>query len=212
MKKIKLFGALLSVMLLAASCKTSNDVMTHGLIQKRKYNKGFFISKAKKINVTKNKEQLQIDPSRVIQAKRDEIKIASAPTAPMASLEQNLAPRTETGQETSSFSSTNQVQAVKSDHIQITKGFEKVAVSAINPLSKSAKKTSPNSPLSGSSQILALVLCFFVGLLGIHRMYLGYIGIGILQLVTLGGFGIWTLIDFIRILIGDLGPANGSYS
>jgi TM2 domain-containing membrane protein YozV len=55
-------------------------------------------------------------------------------------------------------------------------------------------------------------LCFFLGALGIHRFYLGYIGIGIIQLLTAGGCGIWVLIDFIRIIIGDLGPKDGSYS
>jgi TM2 domain-containing membrane protein YozV len=63
----------------------------------------------------------------------------------------------------------------------------------------------------GKSQLTALLLCFFVGFLGIHRFYLGYTWQGIVQLLTLGGFGIWSLIDFIRIIIGDLKPKNGEY-
>jgi len=54
------------------------------------------------------------------------------------------------------------------------------------------------------------VLAIVIGGLGIHRFYLGYTTIGILQILTLGGCGIWTLIDIIRIATGDLLPADGS--
>jgi len=68
------------------------------------------------------------------------------------------------------------------------------------------------NPSSGSkSQLVAALLCFFLGGLGIHRFYLGYTTIGVIQLLTLGGCGIWALIDLIRILLGDLGPKNGDY-
>ncbi|MGB0166134.1 MAG: TM2 domain-containing protein [Luteibaculum sp.] len=64
----------------------------------------------------------------------------------------------------------------------------------------------------GKSQITALILVCLVGGIGIHRFYLGYTGIGIVQLLTLGGCGIWSLIDLVRIITGDLGPKNGRYS
>lgn len=67
------------------------------------------------------------------------------------------------------------------------------------------------SKLGGKSQIVATILCFFLGGIGIHRFYLGYTWQGIVQLLTAGGCGIWALIDFIRILTGDLGPKDGSY-
>jgi len=63
----------------------------------------------------------------------------------------------------------------------------------------------------GKSQLTAVLLCFFLGFLGIHRFYLGYTWQGIVQLLTLGGLGIWSLIDFIRILTGSLQPKNGEY-
>ena len=53
------------------------------------------------------------------------------------------------------------------------------------------------------------LLCFFLGGLGIHRFYLRRTGTGILMLLTLGGLGIWTLIDFVRLVIGNLGDAEG---
>jgi TM2 domain-containing membrane protein YozV len=42
-------------------------------------------------------------------------------------------------------------------------------------------------------------LCLFLGWLGIHRFYNGRVVSGIFQLLTFGGFGIWTLIDLIMI-------------
>ena len=60
------------------------------------------------------------------------------------------------------------------------------------------------------SQIIAIVLCLVVGVLGVHRFYLGYTGIGIIQLLTGGVFGIWTLIDLIMLITGDLKPKDGS--
>lgn len=65
---------------------------------------------------------------------------------------------------------------------------------------------------SGKSQIVALLLVALVGTLGIHRFYLGYTWQGIVQLLTLGGCGVWALIDLIRIITGDLKPKNGNYS
>ncbi len=48
------------------------------------------------------------------------------------------------------------------------------------------------------------------GVLGVDRFYLGYTVSGIIKLFTAGGFGIWALIDFIRIGVDSLRPADGS--
>lgn len=60
------------------------------------------------------------------------------------------------------------------------------------------------------SKTTALILSIFLGELGIDRFYLGYVGMGILKLLTVGGFGIIWLIDIIRIATGSLAPANGA--
>ena len=59
------------------------------------------------------------------------------------------------------------------------------------------------------SKVVALILSIFLGELGIDRFYLGYIGTGILKLITCGGFGIWWLIDLIMIATGKLKPKDG---
>lgn len=59
------------------------------------------------------------------------------------------------------------------------------------------------------SYVVTLLLSFFLGGLGIHRFYTGYIGLGILQLLTFGGCGIWALIDFIRIFFNNFKDADG---
>jgi TM2 domain-containing membrane protein YozV len=53
-----------------------------------------------------------------------------------------------------------------------------------------------------------ILVSFFVGNLGIHRYMMGYSNWW-LQLLTFGGCGIWTLVDFIRIITGDMKMADG---
>jgi len=63
--------------------------------------------------------------------------------------------------------------------------------------------------VSSKSRTIALVLCISLGVIGVHRFYVGKIGTGVLQFLTLGGFGIWVLIDFIAILAGAFTDNQG---
>jgi len=67
---------------------------------------------------------------------------------------------------------------------------------------------------SGSDQgkdwLTTLLLCIFLGWLGVHRFYSGSTGIGVVQLLTGGGCLIWALIDFITILTGSYKDGNGN--
>jgi len=74
----------------------------------------------------------------------------------------------------------------------------------------------PASPASEEQKqaqnkwLTTLLLCWFLGVFGVHRFYTGHTGIGIIQLLTAGGCGIWTLVDLIIIAVGNFKDADGN--
>lgn len=64
-------------------------------------------------------------------------------------------------------------------------------------------------PASPKSRLAAALLAWFLGVLGVHRFYVGKVGTGILMIVTFGGLGLWALIDFIVILVGSFKDQQG---
>ncbi|HYL91044.1 MAG TPA: TM2 domain-containing protein [Burkholderiales bacterium] len=66
-----------------------------------------------------------------------------------------------------------------------------------------------NSGESEKNGGLMLVLCLLLGIFGAHRFYAGKTRSAVLQLVTLGGLGIWTLVDLLFILFGEFTDAQG---
>ena len=65
-----------------------------------------------------------------------------------------------------------------------------------------------SSANGGKSWVSTYLLCWFLGCFGAHRFYTGYIGIGIAQLFTLGGCGIWSLVDFISLSFNNFKTAD----
>jgi len=76
---------------------------------------------------------------------------------------------------------------------------------------KKDKKDTDEKPEGKRNYLVALLLSIFVGSLGVDRFYMGLIGTGILKLLTLGGCGIWWLIDLILIATNNLKDSDGKF-
>lgn len=128
-----------------------------------------------------------VEPTKELKEEKEEVKTPSVTTAKV------------------SKTSTKAVDLslVSSSYVPTAKQLKRA-----KRLKKRLKNTSDDFPIA-NNQVIAIVLCFFF--LFIHRIYLGYYGIAILQLITFGGLGIWWLFDLIRLFTGDLKPKNGEY-
>jgi hypothetical protein len=63
-------------------------------------------------------------------------------------------------------------------------------------------KVTSTGETDGFDWLTTLLLCWFLGVFGVHSFYTKRTTVGVIQLITLGGCGIWWLIDFIMILVG----------
>lgn len=63
---------------------------------------------------------------------------------------------------------------------------------------------------SNKDWLTTLLLCIFFGGMGIHRFYAGKIGTGLAMLFTVGGCGVWALVDLILIICGKFTDSNGN--
>ena len=72
------------------------------------------------------------------------------------------------------------------------------------------EKLLDSSTKTNSIDWLALfLLTFFVGVLGVHRFYVGKIGSGVLMLITIGGLGVWFLVDLLLVVTGQFTNKDG---
>lgn len=107
------------------------------------------------------------------------------------------------GADGKSFSAVEMQQMVQAGLIKPTTLVQQVGSSFVVPAS------SIPGLFSDRTVVTAVLLGFFLGALGVDRFYLGYTGLGILKLLTLGGCGIWQLIDLILIGTRKLNDADG---
>lgn len=102
-----------------------------------------------------------------------------------------------------------QVEELKQEAVQ-----PQVVINNSNSSNNTNTNTNQNYNRGGmdypyKSKIVAALLCFFLGVLGVHRFYVGKIGTGLLYLCSGGFCGIGALIDFIVILIGGFRDKAG---
>lgn len=75
------------------------------------------------------------------------------------------------------------------------------------PQQSQQPQNDPN--ISERNGLVVLLLAIFLGTLGVHSFYAGRTGVGIAQLLTAGGCGIWTIIDIIKVVTGSYFDGEG---
>lgn len=193
-------------------------IFTSCSIERRKYMPGFHVenksNNATEKPLTAQQTNVATKSYATPQTAEETAKITTTTTA-----------YTEIAQPQASISTKESPIASKKTTSEIMIAKEKKAVKHSLRRSELKKEVSfgvASAPAGEYTQLIALVLCFFLGFLGIHSFFLGNIKKGIFQLalflvgfitsfiligfVFLAALGIWVLIDFIRIIISDLGP------
>ncbi len=205
MKKILFFTVIIS--LVAAGCSTSSFVKDTNRLNYAKVTRDY-----SQVNlVTKKSEKM---PTAFMLKKVS----AKLPKAISVNLVGNIAttadvrPLNLLNKKNSSIRVKREKQQTPPTRKLLKKADKVLTKIAGESIIKKQNNTEETKSGGGKSQLIALLLVIFLGVFGIHRFYLGYIGIGIIQLLTAGGFGIWALIDLIRIITGDLKPKNGNYT
>ena len=212
----KIYSYLLVVVVLA-SCSTSNDVVSNRKVQKRKYTKGLYVKSNQKNN--SNFDFIKWKKSNYNIAKNNHETISSNEDILMASKEIKSIPLVNSFPEVTALS--NKIDEVLSNNKTSKK--DKVKLSEIRKVKKEVKdlkkhlknenKITSETKSQGPDKQTAIILCClgFAVIAGLHRLYLGYYGLGILYILTGGLCLIGTIIDLIKLLNGDLQPNGGSF-
>ena len=189
---------------IAAFALVLSACSSHLTVAKRHYNKGWNIS------LGGGKSGQFERPTRLERVAQTEVHSEVAPMQePVVLSEENKAVSVVSVAVSAPLATVASIsvpaKAQKSVAKAANKAVEKVQAA---PSAPAEKEGSASTSSSGHSQWIALLLVILLP--GIHRFYLGYYLEGVLFILTAGGCGIWWLIDLIRILTGDLGPADGS--
>lgn len=79
------------------------------------------------------------------------------------------------------------------------------------PASKKRRKQRKSKKPEGASWMTTFLLAFFLGGLGVDRFYTGRIGLGIFKLITIGGLGLWALLDLLLLLTKNYKDSDGHH-
>lgn len=218
MKKTRIFLCLgVAVMMAFTSCT----------MQKRVYTSGYHIEwlngnnatvkqnnsqteEQKNVNKTTIAAVSTVNEAKMSNNKTQNTEINNENNNPVATVNENLVASTTNDPSVYTSQKTNNWYSSPAQKNSNTQNDAKTIVKQSTTNTEST--TSENTKSGGKSWIATLLLCLFLGALGIHRFYLGYTWQGIVQLLTAGGLGIWVLIDFIRIITRDLQPKDGHYT
>lgn len=177
-------------------------------VEKRRYMDGyhveFFGKKDKAGKVESTKEDKAVAEVKEINAAAP---VAIAPTAPA----QQVASAELTASATEELVITPSSKINKVVAAKAVVAEKKAAQQEVKKDVKKKKEAKASSMGGEKSQLIAVILCALIGAAGIHRFYMGYIWQGVVQLLTMGGCGVWVLIDFIRLLMGSLEPKDGGW-
>ena len=206
MKKIYLLTLILAIF---ASCSTTSDVVSNKRIQKRKYTKGFNIKSLNNNNHNLTlKDQSNSGYNSEFSVENNDNTNTDLVFASKEGviIEQSIANQTlRTELKNLNSLLINEKKSVKINKTvdpvllkDLKKEFKanRKVVKTIKTLAKSGQK----EPVSGDEKTVAIVLLLLVGVLGIHKFYLGQIGPGILYLLTGGLCGIGLIIDLVKLL------------
>jgi hypothetical protein len=218
MKKTKFYLCLGVAMMMA---------LTSCTMQKRVYTSGYHIEWLNGNNATVKQNNSQADEQKniskstiatvstineekILNNKTEITEINNENNNPVATVNENFVASTTNDLNVYTSQQTNNWYSSPVQKNSNTQNDSKTIVKQSTSNTKST--ASENTKSSDKSWIAALLLCIFLGELGVHRFYLGYTWQGIVQLFTAGGLGIWALIDLIRIITRDLQPKSGHYT
>lgn len=140
-------------------------------------------------------------PEASMQASTPEAEAVASPQAPESASQTAPLASADSGQ--SPESATSQAVEVPA----FTPAGSDTAISQPPVAASTPQNAPPGTPTGENpekSYVVSIMLSWLLGSLGVDRFYLGYTGTGIVKLITLGGVGIWALIDFLRISFGKM--------
>jgi|GEM_PF-6921592 hypothetical protein len=176
---------------------TAVIALTSCTIEKRHYSNGYYVSfnrsNIKSETLPTNNKQEAVNVAELPSVEQDiDVTIASG----SVNVENRVILLNSAVQEVRDVKASKVVGVTKEKN-DLKSGSQQENKETLKPIPAKSK----SSAGGGKSQIVALILCIFFGYLGVHRFYLGYTGLGLLYLFTLGLFGIGWLIDLILLII-----------